>query len=79
MMVKLVIDFENASRHWWENGGQELWNGIAEGFDGSKVLVEFSIAESWIAEAAKLPGWDDGPEYAPHPVVVRPVDEDEEL
>ena len=25
MLVRLAIDFENPTRAWWENGGQELW------------------------------------------------------
>ncbi len=78
-MVRLTVDFENPSREWWESGGQELWDGIAEGFDGPAVLVDEDLAESWLEEARKLPGWNDGPEYAPHPVRVTPVDEDEEL
>ena len=37
------------------------------------------LAESWLAEARKIPGWDDGPEYAPHPVRLQEVDPDEEF
>jgi hypothetical protein len=32
-----------------------------------------------MAQAASIPGWDGGPNYAPHPVFVKSVDEDEEL
>ena len=78
-MVRLAIDFENPSPEWWDGGGRELWESILEGFDGSDVLLEESIAQSWIAEAAKLPGWAGGPEFAPHPIRVKEVNEDEEL
>jgi hypothetical protein len=78
-MVRLAIDFEHASRIWWEKGGQELWDGITEGFDGSSVVLDESIAASWLASARQLPGWDAGPEYAPHPVTVSAVNEDEDL
>jgi hypothetical protein len=78
-MVRLAIDFEYPSRTWWEKGGQELWEGITEGFDDSSVVVDEAIAASWLAQARRLPGWEDGPDYAPHPIIVRPVDEDEEL
>ena len=78
-MVKLRIDFEFPSRLWWESGGQDLWDGIAEGFDGSSVVVDESVAESWIAEAELIPGWDDGHEYAPHPVLMAPLEEEDEL
>ncbi len=78
-MVKLAVDFENAGRPWWESGGRGLWESISEGFDVNEVLVENSIAESWLVAAGELPGWDDGPDFAPHPVRIKQVDEDEEL
>ena len=37
MLVRLKIDFEHPSRVWWESGGQELWEGAAEGFDATQV------------------------------------------
>ncbi len=77
-MVRLSVDFEHPSRTWWESGGQELWDGIAEDLDGSSVVLDDSVAESWLAEARKIPGWDGGPDYAPHPIVVRAVADDEE-
>lgn len=74
-MIRLSVDFENEVRAWWEEGGQELWDGISEGFDGSSFVLEESLAESWLEAARKIPGWDDGPGYAPHPVSASPVDE----
>ena len=79
MMIKLAIDFENPAREWWENGGQELWDSITEGFDNNDVAVDESIAQSWLAEAAKIPGWVGGPEFSPHPICLKEVDEDEEV
>lgn len=76
-MVKLSIDFEFPSRVWWENGGQDLWDALAEGFDGSGVVVDEDLANSWLSQAAAIEGWDDGHEYAPHPVRLAPLDEDE--
>ena len=77
IMIKLAIDFENPGKLWWESGGRDLWESITEGFDNNDVAVDESIAESWIAAAAKLPGWTGGPEFAPHPVCLKEVDEDE--
>ena len=77
--VRLSVDYEHASRAWWDAGGQALWESITEGFDGSSVVLDAHMAESWLAEARRIPGWDAGHEYAPHPIAVRPVDEDEEL
>ena len=78
-MVRLSVDFECPAHSWWEQGGQDLWDGIAEGFDGSSVVLDESIAKSWLAEAGKLPGWDEGPDYAPHPIRASPVADDEEF
>jgi hypothetical protein len=78
-MVRLAIDFENPATEWWENGGRDLWESIAEGFETSAALVERTIAESWLAQASSLPGWDGGPEHSPHPVRMVEVDEDEAL
>jgi hypothetical protein len=77
-MVKLTIDFENPGETWWKEGGRDLWQSLLEGFEESAVVLDQSIAESWLAEAARIPGWDDGPEYAPHPVRIVQVSEDEE-
>jgi hypothetical protein len=75
----LSIDFEFSSQTWWEQGGGELWEGIAEGFDGSSVVLDEALAESWLSQARAIPGWDEGPDYAPHPIGVSPVDEDEQF
>ena len=76
-MVRLAIDFEFESRVWWENGGQQLWDAIAEGFDGAGLAVDDDLAASWLAQAEQIEGWSDGPEYAPHPVRAVPVDDDD--
>ena len=76
-MIRLAIDYEHASRVWWESGGQELWDGIQDGSGSGSVLVDPTIAESWLAEARRVPGWDDGPEYAPHPIRSEPVEDDD--
>ncbi len=78
-MVKLAIDFEHASRTWWESGGQELWDGIRESEDESSVVIDDDLAESWLAQARAIPGWADGHEYAPHPISARPFEDDEDL
>ena len=50
---------------------------LNQGFDESSVVLDEHVAESWLAEARKIPGWESGPEFAPHPTAVRPVDDDE--
>ena len=78
-MKRLKIDFEFTSKTWWTNGGEDLWNGISEAFDGSEIVIEESLAQSWMSEARAIPGWDDGSDYAPNPVALTDVDEDEEF
>jgi hypothetical protein len=77
-MVRLSIDFEFSPRDWWANGGQDLWEALAEAFDGAHVVVEENLANSWLEQARAIPGWDLGPEYAPHPVRLSELNEDDE-
>jgi len=79
MLVRLGIDFENPARNWWEEGGSELWESIAESADASSIVVDDSIAKSWLDQAASIPGWDGGPEYAPHPIRMLSLDPDEDV
>jgi hypothetical protein len=76
-MIKLAIDYEHPSRLWWESGGQSLWDGILDGFGGNSVVLDDHVAESWLSEARRIPGWDDGPEYAPHPIQAAAADEED--
>jgi hypothetical protein len=76
-MVKLAIDFEFPSRVWWENGGQEMWDAVCESFDGSGVLIDPSLANSWLVQAGQIEGWDEGTDYSPHPVRLDSVEEDD--
>jgi hypothetical protein len=78
-LVRLAVDFEFTSRTWWDEGGDDLWQGIAEGFDGSSVVVDEPLANSWLEQAQRILGWEDGPDYAPHPVRASPVDDDEDV
>ena len=78
-MLRLSVDFECTGRTWWEGGGRDLWESITEGFDGPSVVLDDDLAESWLARARLLPGWSEGPDYAPHPIAVSAVAEDEEF
>lgn len=76
-MVRLAVDFEFLSRTWWESGGQELWDAITEDFEHTAVVVDDDLAASWLTEAQAIPGWHDGPDYAPNPITLTPVESDE--
>jgi hypothetical protein len=70
-MMKLSVDFEFPSRAWWQAGGQDLWDGIIEESGASSVVLDDDLANSWLAHARSIPGWDTGPEFAPHPIPSR--------
>ena len=74
-LVKLAIDYEFASKTWWKEGGEELWDAVNDGLPA--VLLDADIAQSWIAQAATIQGWDEGPEYAPHPITLSPIDDED--
>ena len=76
-MVRLAIDFEFSSRAWWENGGQQLWDALGDSFEGSGVVVDRDLAASWLTQAEQIEGWSDGAEYAPHPVRMVELEEDD--
>ena len=74
-LVKLAIDYEFASRIWWRQGGQELWDAVHDG--APAVLLDEDLARSWLAQAAAISGWDEGRAYAPHPITMSAVDEED--
>lgn len=74
-MLKLAIDHEFGSRTWWQSGGQSLWDAISDG--AGAVVLEDDIARSWLRQAAEIPGWADGHDFAPHPVAAVPFGDDE--
>jgi hypothetical protein len=76
-VVKLSVDFEHPSRLWWESGGQELWDGLTGGFEENSVVLDEDLAASWLAEAARVPGWTGGPEFAPHPITSHELADDD--
>jgi len=78
-MIRLAVDFECPTQEWWDQGGRDLWDGLLEGFEESEVVLDDAVAESVLAQCASIPGWDAGPEWAPHPIRVKPIDEDEEV
>jgi len=79
MLVRIAIDYEHPGRRWWESGGQELWDALLESPGANDVIVDESLAQSWVKQAAAIEGWHEGPDYAPHPLTVQPVDGDADV
>ena len=76
-VVRLSIDYEFASRTWWENGGEELWDALREGFDAGGMMLEAHFAQSWLEQARAIEGWAEGSEHAPHPICISSVEDDD--
>ena len=55
-----------------------LWEALADASGTAVVVLDKSLADSWLAQARTLPGWNDGPIYAPHPVAESPAEEEDE-
>jgi hypothetical protein len=74
-MIQLAIDYEHSDRTWWDAGGRDLWEMLLDEPDAGNVVLDDGVAESWLVQAAALPGWHDtGHEYAPHPIRASPAD-----
>jgi hypothetical protein len=76
-VVKLSVDFEHSSQQWWDSGGRELWEGLTSGFDETSVVLDDDVANSWLAEASRIPGWHGGPDFAPHPIALQSLAADD--
>ncbi len=74
---RLSVDYENNS-DWWENGGQKLWE-LLNPHDPYKwnCYVTKSVLDGFMKRAEKIKGWSDGPAYAPHPILVQPLSQEE--
>ena len=87
--LSLRIDYENNAEAWWDaarararspegeaEGGAEIFRRFDRAGDkGLDVSAdEVTIFEAW---AAALPGFDDGPAYAPRPYLVAQDDGEE--
>lgn len=69
--IKVTIDPENNAEIWWNNGGHELWAkffgdpmGVNEGVLSAQMYHDF------FKRAQQIPGFINGPEYAPTPFMV---------
>ena len=80
--ARVVVDQENSAEEWWSTAREEVADATdavaalfaridAAAGDPAGVCCRSEDAEALIDWAADLPGWDDGPEYAMHPLLVQ--------
>jgi hypothetical protein len=75
IIYKITVDEENAGIDWWDaaRSSEDIPESLQSLIEGTNVDtaivdgVEIDAIHHWM-EA--LPGWDDGPKYAPHPVII---------
>lgn len=76
MKTRLSTDMENMTECWWDAAHQAR-DQFPESVrplldwrtDCTEVIVPDEDADAFVALAETLPGWDDGPAYARHPVI----------
>lgn len=74
MTVRISVDWENAGEPWWcaVRASQSIPAAIRlllESDTADSVVVDGEAARAVRAWAEALPGWNDGPEYARHPLL----------
>lgn len=74
-MYFFAIDNENNAEAWWDAAREQVescpvWAGrlLIEGGGSSAQLSELE-AKMFRRWCESLPGWDGGPDHAPHPIV----------
>jgi hypothetical protein len=74
MTKRIAVDYENNAEEWWnaaktdQNAPEAFAPLLADNAD--EVTVSDDEADEIIAWASGLPGWNDGPEYAPTALTV---------
>jgi hypothetical protein len=78
-MSTIKIDYENNADAWWtaarefaNAGHNPSFTRILNALEGSDEVGDDVILGdlgSFVAIASALPGWEDGPRYAQHPVL----------
>lgn len=72
--VEFAVDEENSGDEWWDAARDaDAPDGLVDLIDGTDTDATLSgeDAVAALAWCQSLPGWNGGPEYAPHPLIVR--------
>jgi hypothetical protein len=77
-MVKLGIDYECPAPDWWANGGRDLWDSVLDDPSDASVVLDPALAQSVLEQASAIPGWDGGHDFAPHPLQLIELNDDDE-
>lgn len=75
VQVTIMVDQENGAEEWWDaaRDASECPDGLVDLIDGTDTEVTLSGEDAAVALAwcQALPGWNDGPDHAPHPLTFR--------
>ena len=75
----LIVDYEYNAEQWWDAAHELAARGESDTFSALMAALKKSDSVTCTREAAaefescaeNLPGWNDGPRYAQHPVLIR--------
>lgn len=74
MAKRIAVDFENNAEEWWDAAREALDTpasiNVLLQTNETEVTVSDDEALDVIAWAEQLPGWNDGPDYAPTALTV---------
>lgn len=77
-MKLIAVDYKNSAERWWDAARNCIALPLSIGDlivgDKDEVTLSEEDAAAALAWARSLPGWDGGPEYAPHPLTVHDTD-----
>jgi hypothetical protein len=79
VQVTILVDQENGAEEWWDAardaGATDVPDALipllCDDATDNEVTVDGEDAAAALAWAATLPGWSEGPAYAPHPLLTR--------
>jgi len=76
MAKNILVDFEYAAGDWWAaaRSSENVPSAavpLLEPGNSNVIRVSDEEAEQIMAWASGLPGWDEGPEYARHPLILQ--------
>ena len=72
----VTVDEENNAEIWWDAAEADKTTPASFArLQGSQSMIVLSKSDAveFVVWAMSLPGWNDGPSYAPHPLTIQPV------
>lgn len=78
MAMRIIVDMEFGDGEWWDVASRTCpFSEMKPIFEGYQPEIEVSdyVGEEIETWGKTIDGWNDGTEYASHPLLFNPVDE----